>query len=325
MKKEITKVPDQNFRSNYFFSFLCRFRIFELFPKIQGVEGTQLKLKMKIELIETGFFYADGGAMFGAIPKTAWSKRYPADAANGCVLAMRSLLVRTPEGRIILIDTGAGDKQLRELAYYRFFGLTDLGVELRKRGVEPEEVTDVVLTHLHFDHCGYVTLKDEATGCLRAAFPHAVHWVSNAQWQRFLHPHPLEAASFMPENMELIANDNRLRLIAEDTSLCPGVLLKCFNGHTEGQIAPYIDGEERTYVFAGDVIPLAASVSPHWISAYDTNPLESYDAKWHMLEEAVSQKQALFFCHDAYTPCATVKKITDFFKADEVFNQSVFS
>lgn len=280
---------------------------------------------MRIELIDTGFFYADGGAMFGAVPKTAWGKRYPSDEKNGCVLAMRSLLVWMPNGRIMLIDTGAGNKQLRQLSYYRFFGLTDLGAELEKRGVKSEEVTDVVLTHLHFDHCGYVTLKDEATGSLRMAFPHATHWVSEVQWQRFMHPHPLESASFIPENMDLVAQTNRLRLITEDTRLCPEVLLKCYNGHTAGQIVPYVKGEERTYVFAGDVIPLAASVSPHWISAYDTNPLESYEAKCALLEEAVLEKYALFFCHDAYTHCATVKKIGGFFKANEVFNQSTFS
>lgn len=275
---------------------------------------------MEIEIIDTGFFHADGGAMFGAIPKTSWSKRYPSDETNGCILAMRSLLVKTSDKRVILIDTGAGDKHLKLFSYYRFYGLTDLGEALRTRGVSREEVTDVVLTHLHFDHCGYVTCKDEKTGLLDLTFPNAKHWVSESQWHSFIHPHPLEKASFMRENMDLAEERGVLRLIQRETSLCPEVQLKCYDGHTKGQIVPYIKGKEQTYVFAGDVIPLAANVSPHWISAYDTNPIQSYDEKIRLLEYATKEKQIVFFCHDAYTLCATVKKVGDFFKADEVFD-----
>jgi len=119
---------------------------------------------MDIEIIDTGYFYADGGAMFGAIPKTAWSRRYPSNETNGCVLAMRSLLVSNVPEKVILIDNGAGTKHLRQLSYYNFFNLVDLGEELHKRGISPGQVTDVVLTHLHFDHCGYSTLKNEETG-----------------------------------------------------------------------------------------------------------------------------------------------------------------
>lgn len=275
---------------------------------------------MEIELIDTGFFHADGGAMFGAIPKTSWSKRYPSDETNGCVLAMRSILVRTPGGRVILIDTGAGNKHLKLLSYYKFYGLTDLGEELQKRGISRTDVTDVILTHLHFDHCGYVTLRNEETGLLELAFPNANHWISESQLQNFIHPHPLEKASFMRENMDLAIEKGVLQLIQEDTSICPGILLKLYNGHTKGQIAPYINTKNRTYVFAGDVIPLAASVSPHWISAYDTSPMQSYDEKIKMLEQAAKEKQAIIFCHDAHTLCATIKKVNDFFKTDEVFD-----
>lgn len=258
--------------------------------------------------------------MFGAIPKSSWSKRYPSNEANGCVLAMRTVLIKTSCGRIVLIDTGAGNKHLKLLSYYKFYGLCDLGEELRKRGVSPEDVTDVILTHLHFDHCGYVTVIDKETGQLTLSFPNAKHWVSEAQWQRFTHPHPLEKASFMPENMNPAYESGLLKQIKEETQICPEISLKLYDGHTQGQIAPYLKGEENTYVFAGDVIPLAASVSPHWISAYDTNPMQSFDEKTRMLEEAAKEKQVLFFCHDAYTFCATIKKIGAFFKTDEVFN-----
>lgn len=275
---------------------------------------------MDIQVIDTGYFYADGGAMFGAIPKTAWSRRYPSNEANGCVLSMRSLLVSTDDGKVILIDNGAGDKHLRQLSYYNFFDLVDLTKELLKRGITPEQVTDVVLTHLHFDHCGYSTRKDVATGQLLPSFPNATHWVSRRQWENFLHPNALEKESYFIENMQAIADKGLLRLVDADTTLCPDVDLRIFDGHTPGQIVPYITTSERTYVFAGDVIPLAASVSPEWISAYDTYPVTSYLEKIRMLEEAAREKQALIYCHDAYTKCSTVKKVNDYYKKEETIN-----
>lgn len=252
--------------------------------------------------------------MFGAIPKTAWSRRYPSDEANGCVLAMRSLVVKTDDGRIVLIDNGAGDKHLKLLSYYRFFNLIDLGTELRNRGILPEEITDVVLTHLHFDHCGYTTQKDQATGDIFLSFPNANHWVSRRQWENFLHPNALEKDSYFIENMQAVADANLLRLLDADTFLCPSIELRLYDGHTPGQIAPYIHTPERTFVFAGDVIPLVASVSPEWISAYDTYPVTSLNEKIRMLEEAVREEQALIYCHDAYTCCTTVKRVNAYYK-----------
>lgn len=275
---------------------------------------------MDIQVIDTGYFYADGGAMFGAIPKTAWSRRYPSNEANGCVLSMRSLLVSTDDEKVILIDNGAGDKHLRQLSYYNFFDLVDLKEELLKKGITPEQVTDVVLTHLHFDHCGYSTRKNVATGRLLPSFPNATHWVSRRQWENFLHPNALEKDSYFIENMKAVEDSGLLRLIDTDTTLCPGIDLRLFDGHTPGQIVPYIAMPERTYVFAGDVIPLAASVSPEWISAYDTWPVISYQEKIRMLEEAARKKQALIYCHDAYTKCSTVKKVNNYFKKDETIN-----
>ena len=268
---------------------------------------------MKIETIDTGYFHADGGAMFGATPKAAWSRRYPSDEANTCVLAMRSLLVTDIPGRVIVVDCGAGEKHLGQLSYYRFFDMKDLGEELLKRGIMPEQVTDVVLTHLHFDHCGYVTLRDEATGNLCPAFPSATHWVSRPQWENFLHPSALERDSYFMEDMQMVADLGLLRLIGEDTELCPGVELRLFDGHTPGQIVPYFHMPNHSVVFAGDVIPLAASVSPLWISAYDTYPVSSFSEKTRLLEEAAREGQTVVYCHDAYTTSSKVKKVNDFF------------
>ena len=271
---------------------------------------------MKILTIDTGYFYADGGAMFGAIPKTSWSRRYPSNAQNGCVLAMRSLLIEA-DGRIILVDNGAGYKHLKALSYYQFFDLQDLHEALRKRGIEPTDVTDMVFTHLHFDHCGYTTLQDPQSGALRLAFPNANHWVSRRQWENFRQPHPLEQGSYFPEDMELVETSGRLRLVEEEEmALTPHVRFRLFDGHTPGQIALYCDLPERTYLFAGDVIPLAAHLSLAWISAYDDAPLRSYEAKERMLAEAVAHKQAIIYCHDAHTCCSTVKRINHFYRND---------
>ncbi|MDR1623816.1 MAG: MBL fold metallo-hydrolase [Tannerellaceae bacterium] len=270
---------------------------------------------MRIELLDTGYFYADGGAMFGAIPKTAWRRRYPVNDTNGCVLAMRSVLAATGEGRIILIDNGVGNKCLEQFGYYNFFDLIDLNDALNKRGVSPGQITDVVLTHLHFDHCGYTTYKDRRSGELRLSFPYATHWVSQKQWDNCLQPNPLEKDSLLIDNIYPVADAGRLRLIDEDTRLCREINLRLYDGHTPGQIVPYIQTPERTVVFAGDVIPLAASVSPHWISAYDTFPVTSYYEKVRLLEEAAGEQQAVIYGHDAYTPCSGIKKINGFYKA----------
>ena len=272
---------------------------------------------MKLHTIDTGYFYADGGAMFGAIPKSSWSRRYPCDEQNACVLAMRTLVIEEDDGRIILVDNGAGYKHLKALSYYRFFGLQDLHEALRKRGIKSTDITDMVFTHLHFDHCGYTTLRDPDSEALRLAFPNATHWVSRRQWENFRHPHPLEQGSYFPEDMLSVEAAGRLRLIAEEeTQLSPHVCLRLFDGHTPGQIAVYCEQPGRTYLFAGDVIPLAAHLSLEWISAYDNEPLLAYEAKMRMLQTATEEKQALIYCHDAHTLCTTVKRINRFYAKD---------
>jgi glyoxylase-like metal-dependent hydrolase (beta-lactamase superfamily II) len=256
---------------------------------------------VKTELICTGYFYADGGAMFGTIPKTTWQRQYKANDKNRCVLAMRSMLVTTDCGRIILIDTGVGNKHLKKLRYYDFFDLSDLSDNLTEKEIPPEEITDVVLTHLHFDHCGYTT-QYGTNGSLILSFPNATHWVSRAQWENCMQPNAMEKGSYFPENIIPVQESGKLALIDKDTNLCPSVDLRLYGGHTPGQIVPYIHTPEQTIVFAGDVIPLAASVSPEWISAYDTCPVISCREKIRMLEEVAGKHQQIVFCHDAYTP-----------------------
>ena len=260
-----------------------------------------------VELINTGYFYADGGAMFGVIPLASWRRRYPCDEQKRCVLAKRIGLVITGSGRIVLIDTGVGDKQLKKLksTTYGFYDLTDISEALKARGIKHEQVTDVVLTHLHFDHCGGTTcIKDNH---IVPAFPHATCWVSRSQWSSASHPNPLEADSFFPDNMEAIEKAGKLQLIDSDTDLCEDIQLRIYEGHTAGQIVPYIQSDKGVYVFAGDVIPTAAHLSPLWISAYDILPLTSYHEKLRLLTEAAAHNQIIVHYHDAYTPCSTVR------------------
>ncbi|MDY3068635.1 MAG: MBL fold metallo-hydrolase [Parabacteroides sp.] len=259
-----------------------------------------------IDIFDTGYFYADGGAMFGAVPKTAWSRRYESDGQNGCVLAMRSVLVEN-SGHLILIDAGAGNYHPSKMSYYRFFNLKSVEQCLEEKGYHPEDITDVILTHLHFDHCGGCAVSED-NGKFRMAFPNARHWVGRGQWDNFLKPHALEKDSFFIDDMKSVEDSGLLRLVESDENVIPGFSLKLADGHTHGQIIPYITINGETLVFAGDVIPLAASVSPEWISAYDIAPLRSYDSKIRLLDEAAENSQRIIFCHDAYTVSSKVRK-----------------
>ncbi len=275
---------------------------------------------MKLFKIEAGIFHCDGGAVFGVVPKRVWQKRYPCNEDNFCALAMRCLLVDTGSRRI-LIDTGCGDKQLDYLKYFDIRDAQRLEVILNRVGYACGDITDVVLTHLHFDHCGGCThYADKEKGELALTFPNAVHWVGATQWENYLHPNVREADSYFPENMLPVERAGLLRTVERDEWMCPQVELRLFDGHTRGHIACYIHGPKHTYVYVGDIIPLAASLPLAWVSSYDTQPLLSMEGKEKLLREAVNKKQVLFFEHDAYTECCTVKEANGRFRVDECFS-----
>ncbi len=271
----------------------------------------------KISILETGYFYADGGAMFGVIPKTAWERRYPCDDKNYCVLAMRILLVFTDEGRIILVDNGAGKRHMEKLSWYRFFDTQPIDTLLAGEGIRPDDITDVVLTHLHFDHCGHCTWLNEESGCYEPYFRNADYWVGKAQWENYLSPHPLEAGSFFPEDMMPVWEKGALHCVKQDARLCDGVFLSLYNGHTAGQLVPILQMEQQQYIYAGDVIPVEACLSPAWISAYDMNPAIAYDEKIHLLEKAVEAGAILIYGHDAYVRSSRVKKVKEWYKGEK--------
>ena len=270
------------------------------------------------KLITTGCFFADGGAMFGAIPKVAWSRSYAANERNLCVLAMHAGLVVTNDGRIIIIDPGVGQDQLKDTPaiYYQFYDTVDIYDSLHEEGIRPEYVTDVIFTHLHFDHCG-AAIRKNADGILEPAFPKAIHWVSRAQYENELNPHPLERESFLPKNTTIIEKAGLLRLIESTTKPYDNLMMRLYDGHTTGQIAVNIIDGDSTIVFPGDIIPLASHIVQERISAYDLFPTLSYDGKVEILEKAASGNQIVVFFHDAYTPCASIKKVRSSFKINK--------
>lgn len=273
---------------------------------------------MKLHKIEAGTFHVDGGAIFGVVPKNVWQKRYPCDEENFCILTMRCLFIDTGEKKI-LIDTGTGSKQLAYLKYYGFEKIPNLDLELQKIGYSAAEITDVVLTHLHFDHCGGCTEFASDGKSINISFPNATHWVGKTQWENFKAPNIREGDSYFPENMLPIELAGKLRLVTENEWLCKELELRIFDGHTAGQLVAYIHHKNNTYVYVGDVIPVAASLPIAWISAYDTNPIKSMVEKTVLLQEAVEKNQILIFEHDFYNECCTIKEVNGRYKLSESF------
>lgn len=278
---------------------------------------------MQLYKIEAGTFHVDGGAAFGVVPKKVWQKRYPCNDENQCYLNMRCLLIATKE-RLILIDTGTGDKQLDYLKYYGFEGVVNFESELSKHGYSCADITDVIFTHLHFDHCGGATQYNSDRTTVELVFPNATHWVGQPQWNNFMNPNVREGDSYFPENMLPIQQAGKLKLVSENMLVCPEVEIRLFDGHTPGQLASYIAFNNKTIIYVGDIIPLAANVPLAWISAYDVFPISAMDEKKNLLTEAAEKQQILFFEHDAYTECCTVKEMYGKFKVDRSGTLSEF-
>ncbi len=249
-------------------------------------------------ILKMGYFYADGGAMFGAIPKKAWSRKYPSNEENACLLAMNCLLIRN-EKRAVLLDTGVGTKDLGKLSYYRFHDLKNIVELVRSNGLEPEEITDVVLSHLHFDHCGACTYLDK-NNHLKVTFPNATHWVGASQWKNYLKPNLLEKDSYRKADLIPVFESQLLKLVSADFELYPGLNIHLFNGHSSGQLLSSIETEDSSIIFPGDIIPTKAHLSNEWISAYDISPLDTLDAKIKIKKEAENKNAQILFFHDAY-------------------------
>jgi glyoxylase-like metal-dependent hydrolase (beta-lactamase superfamily II) len=263
---------------------------------------------MKLFAIETGNLKLDGGAMFGVVPKVMWNKLYPADENNLCNWIMRCLLIDTGDRRI-LIDNGIGDKQDENFfRNYYLNGDYSLESSLAKYGYTTSDITDVILSHLHFDHCGGTIKWNKDRTAYEPAFVNASFHISRRQWEWATDPNNREKASFLKENILPIKESGRLRLIENDTELFTGISVRLFDGHTDGQILPVIRMGNKTIVYMADLIPSAAHVPVPYVMSYDTRPLLTMQEKETFLEEAVSNYYILFFEHDLYNECCTLHK-----------------
>jgi glyoxylase-like metal-dependent hydrolase (beta-lactamase superfamily II) len=274
---------------------------------------------MNLYKIETGNLKLDGGAMFGVVPKVLWQKLYPSDENNLCNWAMRCLLVETNDKKI-LIDTGMGDKQSAKFfSYYYPNGDESLQSSLEKNGFSNEDITDVILTHLHFDHVGGAVIYNDQKE-LVPTFPNAIYHVSKSHWDWANTPNRRERASFLEENFIPLQEHNKLNLIEEEGELFPGVEIKIYNGHTEGQIIPYIHYKNKTIVFGADLFPSTAHIPMPYIMSYDTKPLITLEDKKRFFSDVENNSTVLFFEHDLYNECCSLKKTEKGFTVNETFS-----
>lgn len=279
---------------------------------------------MKLYPIESGNFKLDGGAMFGVVPKSIWNRTNPADANNMIDMAARCLLIENGD-RLTLIDTGMGHKQSDKFfGYYYRWGDHSLDKSLKKYGFHRDDITDVFLTHLHFDHCGgSIQWNKDRTG-YEPAFKNAVFWTNKAHWKWATEPNAREKASFLTENLLPIQESGRLRFVertenpfAEQSELGFGILF--VDGHTEKQMIPHIQYKGKTLVFAADLIPTVGHIPLPYIMGYDTRPLLTLSEKALFLEAAVKDNYYLFLEHDAHNQICTLQTMEKGIRLKEIY------
>ncbi len=261
---------------------------------------------MKLYPIETGNLKLDGGAMFGVVPKVLWNKVYPADENNLANWAMRCLLVVDGD-RKVLIDNGIGHKQDEKwLAHYYLNGDDTLEGSLEKVGYTKDDITDVILTHMHFDHCGGSVEGDKTSG-YRLAFPNATYWTSKQQYEWAVNPNRREKASFLKENILPIEDSGHLKLIDKEGEYIPNITFKLYSGHTDGQVIPHINVNGKTVAFMADLMPSSAHIPMPWVMSYDTRPLLTLKDRERFYKEALENNYILFFEHDIFHEAGTLK------------------
>jgi glyoxylase-like metal-dependent hydrolase (beta-lactamase superfamily II) len=279
---------------------------------------------MKLYPIEAGNFKLDGGAMFGVVPKTIWNKTNPADENNLIDIAARCLLIEDGN-RLILIDTGMGNKQSEKFfGYYSLWGTHSLDKSLAKYGFHRDDITDVFMTHLHFDHCGgSVNWNKERTG-YEVAFKNAKYWTNEDHWEWATIPNPREKASFLQENIIPMQESGHLNFIRksgsdfiEKSELGFGIYL--VNGHTEKMMVPYIQYQGKTICFPADLLPTAGHVPIPYVMGYDTRPLLTMPEKSKFLLDAAEKNHYLFLEHDAHNEIITVEKTEKGVRIKEIF------
>ncbi|SFS43656.1 Glyoxylase, beta-lactamase superfamily II [Zhouia amylolytica] len=285
---------------------------------------------MTLYPIESGNFKLDGGAMFGVVPKSIWQRTNPADANNMIDMAARCLLIEDGN-RLTLIDTGMGNKQSDKFfGYYYLWGNHDLDTSLKKAGFHRDDITDVFMTHLHFDHCGgSVQWNKDRTG-YEPAFKNAKFWTNKDHWDWAVKPNAREKASFLPENIKPMEESGQLNFIdnngdSYERSVEMGFDILYVDGHTDKQMIPHITYQGKTLVFAADLLPTTGHIPLPYVMGYDTRPLLTLDEKETFLETAVDQEYYIMLEHDAHHEICTLQhtekgvRLKDTFTFDEVF------
>jgi len=263
---------------------------------------------MKLHVINTGFFKLDGGAMFGVVPKTLWSKTNPADENNMCTWAMRCLLIED-SNRLILIDNGIGDKQeAKFFSHYFLHGNDTLEKSLKSKGFSFDDITDMFLTHLHFDHCGGSIKYNVDRTRLETAFKNATYWSNAEHWQWATIPNAREKASFLKENILPIQESEQLKFVNGEGELFPGFNVLYVRGHTDAMMIPQINYKGKTIVFMADLLPSIGHIPLPYVMGYDTRPLLTMAEKETFMNKAAEEEYILFFEHDSVNECCTVQK-----------------
>ena len=252
---------------------------------------------MKLTTIHSGNFKLDGGAMFGVVPKQLWNKLNPADDQNLCSWAMRCLLVEVDD-RKILIDTGIGNKQSEKFySHYDLNGPHSLDASLHSAGVSHGDITDVILTHLHFDHCGGAVICEGEK--LITAFPNATYYSTKEQWEHALNPNPREKASFLKENIEPISHAGQLEYVKEGDLIAGCIEVLVCNGHTRGMMTPLIRvKDDLNILYAADLFPSSAHLKPNFVMSYDIEPLKTMEERTRINQLAVQGNWLYYYEHD---------------------------
>jgi len=251
----------------------------------------------EVVTLETGRFALDGGAMFGVVPKIIWEKKHPADEKNRIEMAMRVVLLRSQE-QVILIDTGIGDKLSAKQRQIYGVNLehSHLLNSLAQVGLQPEDISDVILTHLHFDHAGGATRIED--GNLKPAFPKAKYWVQRENWEWALQPSEKDRASYLQENFVPLQAAGQLHFLEGAGDIFPGVRARLSQGHTTGQQLIEIYAENQFAIYGADIIPMAAHIAIPYVMGYDLRPLVTIEEKKQILEDVLAQNGILIFEHD---------------------------
>ncbi len=284
---------------------------------------------MQLYSINTGFFKLDGGAMFGVVPKSIWNKVNPADENNLCSWALRCLLIEDGN-RLILVDNGNGDKQdAKFFSHYHLHGDDTLDKSLAKYGFHRDDITDVILSHLHFDHCGG-TIRREGDK-LVPNFNNATVWSNEEHWQWATHPNDREKASFLKENILPIQENGQLKFIAiparenslnklASATFADSISIRIADGHTRAMMLPQIQYKDRTIVFMADLLPSQGHIPLPYVMGYDMFPMTTLDEKKTFLEEAVDNNYILFFEHDPKVECCTLQRTEKGIRPKEFFS-----